>query len=122
VVCSYILSLAALYACALVIDALAPAFRSEKGLTNALKLAVYSSTPAWIAGVLQLIPALAPFAFLLSLYGFYLFYLGLSPLMRTPEQSRVVYFIVLAIISLLIFVITGLLAGFMFPAGRMGLI
>jgi hypothetical protein len=117
--CFYLLSLAALSGYALIIDALAPVFRSEKGIIDALKIAVYSSTPAWISGVFLLFPALAPFALLLSLYGFYLLYTGLLPLKGTPGRYRAFYFLVLVIIGLLIFFIIGRLSSFMFPAGNM---
>ena len=122
VVCSYVLSLGGLYVYALMIDTLAPAFGSKKGFMNALKLAVYSSTPAWVAGVLLLVPAFAPFALLLSFYGFYLLYLGLSPLMGTPERNRIIYLAVLIIAGLLISIVVSLIASFMFPTGRMGII
>jgi hypothetical protein len=118
--CFYLLSLAALYGYAHIIDALAPAFRSEKGLIDALKLAVYSSTPAWISGAFLLFPVLAPFVLLLSLYGFYLFYAGLLPLKGTPGRYRAFYFLVLVVIGLLIYLVIGRLSGFMFPAGNMG--
>ena len=40
------------------VDALAPSFRSERNLPAALKLAVYSFTPVWLAGIFILIPGL----------------------------------------------------------------
>ena len=43
---------------AFIIDALAPTFGAQKNRSQALKVAVYSYTPAWIAGVLNILPAL----------------------------------------------------------------
>lgn len=120
--CFYLLSLASLYGYACIVDALAPLFHSEKGFINALKLTVYSSTPAWVSGPLLLLPALVPFVLLLSLYGLYLLYLGLLPMKGTPERYRPFYFLVLVIIGLLISFVVGRLSSFVFPAGSMGVI
>ena len=41
-----------------IINALAPTFGAQKNSAQAFKVAVYSYTPAWLAGVFQIIPAL----------------------------------------------------------------
>jgi hypothetical protein len=86
----YVLSFVAVYLVALIIDALAPTFDGEKNFENALKLAVYSATPFWLAGVFLLIPRLE-FLRILGLYGIYLLWLGLPPLMRAPQQKSTAY-------------------------------
>jgi hypothetical protein len=121
-VCSYVFSLAGLYVFALIVDALAPRFLSRRGFTNAVKLVVYSCTPAWVAGALLVVPALAFLSLLLSLYGFYLFHAGLSPLMDTPGRNRFFYFVVLACIGLLLLIAVNLVTSLIFPEGRMGVI
>ena len=70
-----------------IIDALAPTFGAEKSREQALKVAVYSATPVWIAGVLQIIPALGVVVLLGSLYALYLLYLGLPRLMKCPAEK-----------------------------------
>src|SRR5580765_8206327 len=45
-------TLAGVYVLALIIDALAPQFGGQKNQAQALKVAVYSFTPAWVGGVL----------------------------------------------------------------------
>src|SRR6478752_698704 len=47
-----------------IINALAPTFGAEKNSVHAMKVAVYSFTPAWVAGVLRVIPALGVLAIL----------------------------------------------------------
>jgi len=49
-VVGYVLSLASVYVLALIIDGLAPNFGSQKNFLQALKLAVFSMTAAWLAG------------------------------------------------------------------------
>jgi hypothetical protein len=117
---SYILSLVGLYVVALIIDALAPNFGSKKNQVNAMKVAVFSWTPSWIAGVLMIIPPLSPLAILLSLYSLYLFYLGLPILMETPKDKAMGYFIVTILVSIVVFIVIGVISNSLFGFGRMG--
>ena len=55
---SYIFSLVAVYVFGIIINALAPTFSSKSDATMAMKLAVFSMTPYWVAGILYLIPYL----------------------------------------------------------------
>lgn len=121
-IASYMLSLASAYFFALIIDVLAPRFGSQKGLVNAMKLSVYSSTPYWLAGVLFVVPTLSPLALLFSLYGFYLLYVGLPALMATPRERRVPYCLVLMAMSFMVSAATGFVAALLFPQGRMAII
>ena len=86
----YVLSFAAVYLVALIIDALAPTFDGAKSFDNALKLSVYSVTPFWLAGIFLLIPGLGLLR-VLGLYGIYLLWTGIPPLMRSPEQKSLGY-------------------------------
>jgi len=120
-VVSYILSLVGIYVVALIINALAPNFGSQKNMINAMKVAVYSWTPSWIAGILMIIPALAPIAMLLSLYSLYLFYLGLPVLMDTPKDKAMGYCIVTIVVSIVVFILIGVISNSLLGFGRMGM-
>ena len=52
-----------------IINALAPTFGAQQDSNKAFKVAVYSYTPAWIAGALQILPALAILGVFAALYG-----------------------------------------------------
>jgi hypothetical protein len=117
---SYVLSLVGLYVVAQIIDALAPSFGSQKNLVNAMKVAVYSSTPSWVAGILMIIPFLAPVAMLLSLYSLYLFYLGLPIMMETPKDKAMGYFVLTIVISIVVFILIGTLSRSLFGLGGIG--
>ena len=108
---SYILGLVSLYIFGLVINALAPNFASTQNLPTAMKLAVFSMTPAWLAGVFYIIPALGVLAVLGSLYGIYILYLGFThPLMGTPKEKVITYLVVSAVVMfVLMFVVSALL-------------
>ena len=86
----YVLAFVAVYVVALVTDALAPTFGAQKNQPAALKLAVYSMTPAWLVGVFSLIPGLKILG-ILGLYSLYLFWLGVPALMRAPAEKSVPY-------------------------------
>ena len=85
-----------------------------------MKVAVFSWTPSWIAGILMLIPVLSPIAMLLSLYSLYLFYLGLPVLMETPKDKTMGYFIVTILVSIVVFILIGVISNALFGFGRMG--
>ena len=86
----YLSGFAIVYGLALIIDALAPMFGARKDFTAALKLAVYSTTPVWIAGIFLLVPGLS-FLVILGLHGLYLLWTGLPVLMQAPPEKTLPY-------------------------------
>jgi hypothetical protein len=89
-VVGYVLTFLVVFAMALIVDALAPTFGAQRSFSNALKLTVYSYTPVWLAGLFMLVPGLS-FLTILGLYGLYLLWLGLPPLMAAPFDKSVPY-------------------------------
>jgi hypothetical protein len=114
---SYAFSLATVYILAFVINVLAPNFSSTQNMTNAMKLAVYSMTPGWLAGVLYIIPYLGIVAILGGLYGLYLMYLGFeTPMMETPKDKALGYMLISIIVVIVLFVVFGLIQGGIYAA------
>jgi hypothetical protein len=103
---SYVMGLAGVYVLALVIDALAPSFQGTKNDLQALKVAAYSSTAAWLAAIFILIPPLG-FLQIVGLYSLYLLYLGLPMLMKTPQEKALIYTVVVIIAAVVIFAVIG---------------
>ena len=116
---SYILTLVGVYAVAFVIDSLAPSFNSRKDILSAVKVAVFSFTPAWIGGIFMIIPTLGILTLLASLYGLYLLYTGLPVLMGTPKEKTLGYFVVVIIVSIVVSLIINVLARLALPSGPM---
>jgi len=116
---SYVLGLVSVYIFGFVINALAPNFGSTQNPTLAMKLAVYSMTPGWVAGIFHIIPALGILAAIGSLYGLYVLYLGLPILMDTPKDKALGYFIVIIIVSIVVSIIINVLARLVLPTGPM---
>jgi hypothetical protein len=103
------LQLAGVYVLALVINELARTFHGRKDLRAAFATAACSATPAWLAGVFSIVPALG-FLGILGLYSLYLLYLGLPRLMRAPPDRAGAYTaVVVGAAVALAFVITGVL-------------
>jgi Yip1 domain len=107
---TYVLSLAATYVLALIIDALAPTFNGQKSQIQALKVAAYSSTASWVAGIFHLIPGLRLLT-ILGLYSLYLLYLGLPILMKAPREKAMAYTAVVILAAIVLFMIIGVIAG-----------
>jgi hypothetical protein len=105
---SLITSLTVYWLGSYIIDRMAPAFGSTRNLSRSARLMAYSYTPAWIAGIFYLVPTLQELV-VLGLFSVYLFYLGIPILKPTPDDQRVAYCIVSAIIVILIRFLIGLL-------------
>ncbi|MGQ9695034.1 MAG: Yip1 family protein [Thermodesulfobacteriota bacterium] len=110
----YILSLVGIYVVAFITDALAPSFGSKKNILHAFKTVVYSMTPGWVGGIFHIIPPLSILAILSALYGIYLFYLGLPVLMETPKEKSIGYIVMVIILSFIVNIVIGAIAGAIF--------
>lgn len=103
-VITYVISLGTVFLVALLIDALAPSFGGTKNQVNATKVAVYSWTAFWVAGIFGIIPALAILG-IVGLYSFYLLHLGLPVLMRVPAEKAAGYTVVVVLAAIVLYVI-----------------
>jgi hypothetical protein len=74
----------------LLISLLAPAFGGRRSFDNAFKLAIYSYTPVWLAGIFLVAPGLR-FLVLTGLYGAYVLWRGLPSLLRVPGPNVPIY-------------------------------
>ena len=108
-VLSYVLGLAVIYVVSLIVTALAPTFDGQKDPIQALKLVVYSSTPVWLAGVFSLIPLLGVLGIVAGLYGLYLLYIGLTPLMKNPQDKSIGYTALIIVCYIVLAIIMGVI-------------
>jgi Yip1 domain len=104
------LSLVLVYVLALIIDALAPTFEGQKNPLAAFKVAAYSMTPTWLAGIFAVIPSIS-FLSLLGLYGIYVLYLGLPPLMSAPADKALGYTAVVVLSAIVLSVVFAAVLG-----------
>ncbi len=97
-VAAYVATLIGVMMLAVVMNAFAPPFGATRNQVQALKVAAYSGTAAWVAGIFLVFPPFAPLAFLAGIYGLYLLYLGLPKLMA-PARGKTAAYVVLAVFS-----------------------
>lgn len=114
-VVGYVLAVVGVFVVAQIINALAPSFGGQKNAVQALKAAAYSSTAAWVAGVLNLIPALALIGLLVSLYSLYLLYAGLPVVMKAPKDKALGYTVVVIIAVVVVWLIIGAVSAAFLP-------
>jgi Yip1 domain len=81
----YVMTCGSVLLLGLIIDLVAPWFGGRRDFDSAFKLAVYSFTPVWLAGIFLVLPGLR-FLVLTGLYGVYVLWLGLPRLIKAPEQ------------------------------------
>jgi hypothetical protein len=98
------------YALAFVANMLAPNFGSTQNMDNAQKLAVYGSTAGLLAGVFAIFPPLAILG-ILGLYSLVLLYFGLGPMMKTPDDKKMGYFITIIIVCIVIGIVLSVIMG-----------
>jgi hypothetical protein len=111
--------LVGLFLLGLIVNALAPTFSGVRDLRQALKVAAYSLTPAWLSAVLALSPVLPTLLqFLAGLYGIYVLYLGLPVVMRSPREKAFGYTAMVVICTILLGIVLGIVSA---AAGRFGL-
>lgn len=108
-------ALAGVFISALVIDALAPSFGSEKNMGRSVQLVAYSYTPGWVGGLLAIFPAIALIGALAGLYGLYLLYIGLPKLKKTPADKHVGYFVVSLLVIIVVYFVIGLIMAAILP-------
>jgi hypothetical protein len=119
-VMGYVGSLLAVFVLGSVIDALAPSFGAEKNRVQAFKVAAYSYTASWVAGILGLVPALGILMLLAALYGCWLVYLGLPRVMKAPADKAAGYAVVTIIVAVVISIVIGMAIGAVTAMANLG--
>lgn len=107
-VIGYAMALVGVWVISMIIDALAPSFGGTKDRVAATKVAAFSATAGWLAGVFQIVPALS-FLGLLGLYSGYLLYLGLPRLMKAPQEKAIGYTAATIGVAIVVFLVIGVI-------------
>ena len=110
-VIQYIGALAGVWVLAFIIDLLAPAFGSVKDINQSMKVAAYSLTSVWVAGIFSILPLLGILVLVGLIYGFYLFWVGLPIVKRPPPNKAVGYAVVTIIVDIVAYFVIGAIIG-----------
>lgn len=107
-VSGYVTSLLMVAAMGFVVDFLAPKFGGTANQQNAFKLCVYSMTPMWLGGLGFIFPYIGSLVVLAGfLYSLYLFFLGVHPLMKAPQNQAGIFTVVAFVCGILVAVVIG---------------
>ncbi|HYA56361.1 MAG TPA: Yip1 family protein, partial [Nitrososphaerales archaeon] len=107
----YIFDVIAVYVVALVIGFLAPTFGSSNDKIKNLKLAAFIFTPAFLIGILDIIPFLEILTILGILYGLYILYLGLPIILGTPKERVVTYVVAVVVATFIVYFVIAAIIG-----------
>ncbi len=100
-----------MYFSAIIINELATSFNSKKNIDTTFKLVVYSFTAYLITTAFSsLLPPLG-ITQLFALYSIYLFWLGTSVLLETPEDNKIGFVIISSLIMIGIYTLVYLILG-----------
>ena len=97
---TYLFSLFGVWLTARVIEYVSPNFDTPRDFNGAFRLVTYSSTPAFVAGIFQIIPALSLLS-VTGLYSLYLLYNYLPLVLQTPEDKAQSFSLVAVVIVVL---------------------
>jgi hypothetical protein len=112
-----------LFLVGLIINLLAPTFSGVRNQRQALKVAAYSFTPAWLSTLLALSPVLPTLLqFVAGCYGIYVLYLGLPILMQAPREKAFGYTASVVICTIAIGLLFGVLSATTGYFGHRGLL
>jgi len=102
-VIAFVLALVAVFVLSKIISLLAPQFGGQRNDVQALKVAAYASTAAWLAGILNIHGRFLIVQIIVSLYSLYLLYVGLPILTKVPQDRAMGYTAVVIIGAVVIF-------------------
>jgi len=93
------------YIAAAVINMLSEQFGLQKDFNRSFSLVAYSYTPLCVAGIFYAYEPLAQYVPYIGLYGLYLLYLGIKPLLNPSTEKLTGYFVMVLIVTIAAYVI-----------------
>ncbi len=118
---SYVLGLVGVYVVGFIAAKLAPMFGGTDNMESGLKLVAYGSTAAWVGGVFHIIPQLSILSLLAAIYGIYLYYTGIAPVMNVPTGKVIGYLIALVVAVIIVFIVIAAIVGAIVGGSMMGM-
>jgi len=93
------------YVAAAVINALSDQFGAVNNFSRSFSLVAYSYTPLCLAGILYVYTPLVWLVPILGLYGVYLLYLGVKPVIKPATEKQTGYIIMALLVTLVAYVV-----------------
>lgn len=111
----YAAQLVGVYLLALIIATFAPRFGGVSDIVGAFKLATFSATASWLAGIFTIVPALS-FLTVLGLYSIYLLYVGTPVLTRVAAENAFSFTAAVVGLTIILVVTTELIFAAIIPS------
>ena len=109
-VMGFVFALIGFFIIALIINAWAGFFNGRRSLGEALKVAAYTSVPAWLGAFLGLLPFGILLELIAIIYTIYVLYLGLPVVMRAPRERAVGYTVAVILSGIVLGLLLGALS------------
>lgn len=106
---SYLFSLFGVWLTAKAIEYVSPNFDTPRDFNGAFRLVTYTSAPAFVAGIFQIIPALSLLS-VVGLYSLYLLYTYLPRVLEVPEDKAQTFSLVAVVIVVLTWAVVSAVA------------
>lgn len=104
----FLFSMISIFVVAKLAAFLAPKFGGIADDGAAQKLIVYSNTAGWLASLFLVIPPLG-FLALLGLYGIYIFWTGVGPMLGVPDDKKLIFVLALGATAIVLNMLIGLI-------------
>ena len=112
----FVIALVGVWVLGLIASKIAPSFGGKDDLTQGLKLVGYAYTAAWVAGIINIVPALAMLAIIGGIYSLYLLFAGGSVMMSVPRERSVGYTVVVILVAIGLYIVIGIVVGVILAA------
>ena len=93
-ICQLVIILGGAYIAAIIINSFSEQFGSTKNFNRAFSLVAYSYTPLCFAGILYAFNSFAWLVPYIGLYGLYLLYIGIVPLLKPAANKKTTCFVI----------------------------
>ncbi len=97
------------YLTAAVFNFMAPKYGGVKDFNRAFQLAAYCYTPVCVGGIFYIHYSLSMLAGVAGIYGLFLFYFGVKPMMKVTDEKATTYFVVSLLAMIVISLVLGLI-------------
>jgi hypothetical protein len=98
----WVIMIGSVYLTAFVINMLADTFGATKSFDKAFSLVAHAYLPVFLGGIFYILPSLTWLAVIPGIYGLYLLYIGLQPMMKVAAEKNTVYFVISIIVLIVV--------------------
>lgn len=109
---SWVVALAGVYIFALILEAMSPQFGGRKDRLESFKLAAYTGTAVWVAGLFMAFPPISMLS-VVGIYSVYLLFVGLPKLMKVSGDKAMLFTVCALVAGVGISFLVGIVRSFL---------